>query len=72
MDQKDKAMRGWIGDPQPSEEWHTPGWLSEKGSGYSHFHPHAYKMMGAAKLIPRWLSGLPHWKSRMLRSEHGR
>jgi hypothetical protein len=31
------AERGWIGDPQPEKEWHTPGWLSEKG-GPSHFH----------------------------------
>jgi hypothetical protein len=31
------AQRGWIGDPQPENEWHTPGWLSEKG-GPSHFH----------------------------------
>jgi hypothetical protein len=26
------AERGWIGDPQPEKEWHTPGWLSEKGA----------------------------------------
>jgi hypothetical protein len=32
------AERGWIGDPQPEKEWHTPGWLREKGTGYSHFH----------------------------------
>jgi hypothetical protein len=31
------AERGWIGDTQPEKEWHTPGWLSEKG-GPSHFH----------------------------------
>ncbi len=32
------AERGWIGEPQPAKEWHTPGWLCEKGSGHSHFH----------------------------------
>jgi hypothetical protein len=32
------AERGWIGEPQPQKEWHTPGWLSEKGTGHSHFH----------------------------------
>lgn len=32
------AERGWIGEPQPEKEWHTPGWLREKGSGRSHFH----------------------------------
>jgi hypothetical protein len=32
------AERGWIGDPQPEKEWHTPGWLREKGTGHSHFH----------------------------------
>ncbi|OBB80297.1 hypothetical protein A5760_19615 [Mycobacterium colombiense] len=32
------AERGWIGEPQPTKEWHTPGWLSEKGTGHSHFH----------------------------------
>jgi len=31
------AERGWIGEPQPEKEWHTPAWLSEKG-GPSHFH----------------------------------
>ncbi len=55
------AERGWIGDPQPEKEWHTPGWLSEKGTGHSHFHPERtppsdaykwYKMMGAAELLP--------------------
>jgi hypothetical protein len=29
--------RGWIGEPQPEKEWHTPGWLREKGTGHSHF-----------------------------------
>ncbi len=33
------AERGWIGQPQPVKEWHTPGWLREKG-GPSHFHSH--------------------------------
>ena len=33
------AEKGWIGEPQPKKEWHTPGWLSEKGTGHSHFHP---------------------------------
>jgi hypothetical protein len=32
------AKRGWIGEPQPEKEWHTPGWLREKGTGHSHFH----------------------------------
>lgn len=32
------AKRGWIGDPQPDKEWHTAGWLREKGTGHSHFH----------------------------------
>ncbi len=32
-----RAEHGWIGEPQPKREWHTPGWLSEKG-GPSHFH----------------------------------
>jgi hypothetical protein len=31
------AERGWIGEPQPEKEWHTPGWLREKGTGHSHF-----------------------------------
>lgn len=31
------AERGWLGPPQPEKEWHTPGWLREKG-GPSHFH----------------------------------
>lgn len=31
------AERGWIGEAQPEKDWHTPGWLSEKG-GPSHFH----------------------------------
>jgi hypothetical protein len=26
------AERGWIGEPQPEKEWHTPGWLREKGT----------------------------------------
>ena len=34
------AERGWIGLPQPTTEWHTPGWLAEKGTGHSHFHSH--------------------------------
>jgi hypothetical protein len=33
------AERGWIVDPPPQREHHTPGWLSEKGTGRSHFHP---------------------------------
>ena len=24
------AEKGWIGEPQPEKEWHTPGWLSER------------------------------------------
>jgi len=32
------AERGWIADPPPQQEHHTPGWLSEKGTGRSHFH----------------------------------
>jgi hypothetical protein len=47
------AERGWIGDPPPQQEHHTPGWLSEKGTGRSHFHPFKwYEMMGAAELLP--------------------
>ena len=54
------AERGWIADPPPRPEHHTPGWLSEKGTGHSHFHSAAeqahafkwYKMMGAAGLLP--------------------
>jgi hypothetical protein len=34
------AERGWIGEPQPEKEWHTPGWLREKGTGHSHFLSH--------------------------------
>ena len=34
------AEKGWIGEPQPEKEWHTPGWLAEKGTGHSHFHSH--------------------------------
>ena len=26
--------------PQPEKEWHTPGWLAEKGTGHSHFLSH--------------------------------
>jgi hypothetical protein len=26
------AERGWIADPPPRREHHTPGWLSEKGT----------------------------------------
>ena len=33
------AGRGWIGEPPPQSEHHCPGWLSEKGTGRSHFHP---------------------------------
>lgn len=36
------AERGWIADPPPQREHHTPGWLSEKGTGHSHFHPDKY------------------------------
>jgi hypothetical protein len=25
------AERGWIGEPQPAREWHTPGWVKEGG-----------------------------------------
>jgi len=33
------AQQGWITDNPPTQrEWHTPGWLSEKGTGRSHFH----------------------------------
>jgi hypothetical protein len=42
------AERGWIADPPPQQEHHTPGWLGERGTGRSHFHPVKwYKMMGA-------------------------
>jgi hypothetical protein len=34
------AERGWIGEPQPEKEWHTPGWLREKGTGHNHFLSH--------------------------------
>ena len=44
------AERGWIGEPQPPQEWHTPGWLSEKGTGRSHFHSDKY----AAKQEEEW------------------
>jgi hypothetical protein len=36
------AERGWIADPPPQREHHTPGWLSEKGTGRSHFHSDKY------------------------------
>ena len=42
------AERGWIADPPPQQEHHPPGWLSEKGTGRSHFHPYKwYRMMSA-------------------------
>lgn len=41
MDQKDKAMSGWIGDPPPDRE-RTPPSHANKW----------YKMMGAAHLLP--------------------
>ena len=34
------AERGWLGEPQAKKEWHTPGWLREKGTGHSHFLSH--------------------------------
>ena len=24
------AEKGWIGEPQPEKEWHTPGWLARE------------------------------------------
>jgi hypothetical protein len=36
------AERGWIADLPPQREHHTPGWLSEKGTGRSHFHSDKY------------------------------
>ena len=36
------AERGWIADPPPQRQHHTPGWLSEKGTGRSHFHSDKY------------------------------
>jgi hypothetical protein len=31
------AERGWIGDPQPPKEWHTPGWVKTGGRHFVHF-----------------------------------
>jgi hypothetical protein len=28
------AERGWIGEPQPAREWHTPGWVKEGGKHF--------------------------------------
>jgi hypothetical protein len=28
------AERGWIGDPQPPKEWHTPGWVKTGGQHF--------------------------------------
>ena len=42
------AERGWIADPPPQQEHHAFGWLSEEGTGRSHFHPSKlYRMMSA-------------------------
>ena len=36
------AERGWMAEPPPQRDWHTPGWLCEKGSGRSHFRSAKY------------------------------
>jgi hypothetical protein len=28
------AEKGWIADPQPSVEWHTPGWVKTGGQHF--------------------------------------
>ena|ERR1700758_2322966 len=28
------AERGWIGEPQPPKEWHTPGWVKTGGQHF--------------------------------------
>ena len=30
------AERGWISDPQPPKEWHTPGWVKTGGRHFVH------------------------------------
>jgi hypothetical protein len=30
------AERGWIGEPQPPKEWHTPGWVKTGGRHFVH------------------------------------
>jgi hypothetical protein len=50
---KMSAEKGWIGEPQPETQWHTPGWLSEKGTGFSHFHAGIKPLLTALKrLLP--------------------
>lgn len=29
------AQQSWIGDPQPSKEWHTPGWVKTGGRQFA-------------------------------------
>jgi hypothetical protein len=47
------AERGWIGEPQPEKEWHTPGWLREKGTGHSHFLSHRQSRTAEQEPCPR-------------------
>jgi hypothetical protein len=58
------AEKGWIGEPQPEKEWHTPGWLSKKATGHSHFHPKQGIELDIAKLRADtdeagWMTGAP-------------
>jgi hypothetical protein len=43
------AERGWIGEPQPPREWHTPGWVK---TGGRHLPP--------LRVAERYAAGRPH------------